>query len=102
MEKITAEIKPHSLNKSGNADYCIVSLCLDIDGHKYYDNHSLYLKYVLDQGNSATQLLEEVVNTLNNNFVRRFECNDIENAINVKTLIDDMKILRKRILDSQK
>jgi len=103
MSKLNIQIKPHALNKKGNPDYCIISLCLEIDRMKFYDNHALYSSYILDQKEYSEDLLKQVGNKLKENFIKRFDIDDqLEDMIDYKNILDEMKSIRKETLDSTK
>jgi hypothetical protein len=101
MTTFSVKIKPHALNKRGNADYCIISLILEIDGQKYFDEHSLFSSYVIEQNEYATDLLQKVVNELSGKFMKRFEIdeNDVEYFVDYDDMLNNMKSIRKETLD---
>lgn len=101
MSKFTIEVKPHALNKKGNPDYCVISLCLELDGMKFYDNHALFSSYVLEQNEHAEGLLQQVGEKLKEKFVSRFDLDEhIEDKVDYKDILQNMETIRKETIDS--
>lgn len=103
IAKLELYVTPHSLNKKGNGDYCIMTFKITVEGKEYFNSTSLYSKYILEN-EFPKMYIEEVINNLKQGFITHFDLqeSDIDYLeYDVDDILNDIKKIKKETVDKQ-